>query len=147
MTKTMTKPAQAQISLARIKTDRCIHCRASEGIHQYETGLCPVNGREETRVDSLTGRAVPQRWAGTKFEDNGEWAFYREAPSMAIAMDCLASRLMSAPAAKPGTARFDADVAALKAAAGSMEAGGVAGQCPTYSKLQLVIKKMEAARA
>lgn len=148
MTKTMTKPAAIpKISLAKIKTDRCIRCGASEAIHQYETALCPVNGREETRVDSLTGRAMPQRWASTTFEDNGEWAFYREAPAMALAMDGLAARLMSAPAAKPGTARFDADIAALKAAASSMEAGGVADQCPTHPKLQLLIKKMEAARA
>lgn len=47
----------------------CSNCGADEGLHHYETKQCPLHGIEESRINSLTGKFFPQRWAETRFEE------------------------------------------------------------------------------
>jgi len=58
------------IELARqeSKEDVCENCGADSGLHQYETGLCPLGGREETRFDKLSGKWFLQKWESTTFK-------------------------------------------------------------------------------
>lgn len=54
-------------------TGICANCGAGDGLHQYETGLCPLYGREETNP------CKPQRWGTTTFQDKGLLDFQNEA--------------------------------------------------------------------
>ncbi len=140
MTKTETKPVDildagiTEINTDLLKNDKCVFCGASEGIHRYETYLCPKNGREETRVRD--GKPVLQEWQNTRFKDGGVAEFFRAAPGIASSMDALAARLLAAPAAKPGSQRREADLLALHEARKLMELGGISRLCKTYPKLK-----------
>lgn len=85
-------PAFGGKKKSNMKTEICINCGATEGLHHYKTNQCPYNGMEENRFDKLTGKYYPQKYQDTYFEDSGDHSLQLMAPEMLRILKHLAEK-------------------------------------------------------
>ena len=120
------------IEFRKVRSGTCANCGASEGLHHYDSMLCPADGREESRP------GVRQRWSDIAFEDRGERDLRMGAPALAMALDRVAARLAILVGRRTSarrTASDELDRACLHEAGKAMELCGVAALCGSHGAI------------